>query len=66
MSSSRTPLPEPVHYRIEPSDLHAHLFTVSLTVNAPAQLQEVSLPVWIPGSYLVREFAKNLQSLNVC
>jgi predicted metalloprotease with PDZ domain len=23
----------------------------------------VSLPVWIPGSYLVREFAKNLQNL---
>ena len=23
----------------------------------------MSLPVWIPGSYLVREFAKNLQSL---
>ena len=63
MTSSRTPLPAPVHYRIEPSDLHAHLFTVSLTVNAPAPLQEVSLPVWIPGSYLVREFAKNLQSL---
>ena len=63
MTSSRTPLPAPVHYRIEPSDLHAHLFTVSLTVNAPAQLQEVSLPVWIPGSYLVREFAKNLQGL---
>ena len=63
MTSSRTPLPAPVHYRIEPSDLHAHLFTVSLTVNAPAPLQEVSLPVWIPGSYLVREFAKNLQGL---
>ena len=63
MTSSRTPLPAPVHYRIEPSDLHAHLFTVLLTVNAPAPLQEVSLPVWIPGSYLVREFAKNLQGL---
>jgi predicted metalloprotease with PDZ domain len=25
--------------------------------------QTVSLPVWIPGSYLVREFAKNLQNL---
>ena len=24
----------------------------------------MSLPVWIPGSYLVREFAKNLQELN--
>jgi predicted metalloprotease with PDZ domain len=24
----------------------------------------VSLPVWIPGSYLVREFSKNLQNLS--
>ncbi|RYF07554.1 MAG: M61 family peptidase [Comamonadaceae bacterium] len=52
-----------VHYRIEPTDLHAHLFTVTLTVAAPAARQEVSLPVWIPGSYLVREFSKNLQQL---
>ncbi len=52
-----------VHYRIEPTDLHAHLFTVTLTVRRPAASQELSLPVWIPGSYLVREFSKNLQSL---
>ena len=55
--------PAAIHYRIEPSDLHAHLFTVSLTVDQPQALQELSLPVWIPGSYLVREFSKNLQAL---
>ena len=44
-------------------DLHAHLFQVTLTIARPAALQRVSLPVWIPGSYLVREFAKNLQGL---
>jgi predicted metalloprotease with PDZ domain len=52
-----------VRYRIECADLHAHLFTVALTIDAPAALQRVTLPVWIPGSYLVREFAKNLQGL---
>lgn len=61
-STSQT-LPPAVHYRIEPSDLKAHLFTVTLTVAAPMALQDVSLPVWIPGSYLVREFSKNLQQL---
>jgi predicted metalloprotease with PDZ domain len=30
----------------------------------PAAQQTVSLPVWIPGSYLVREFSKNLQNLS--
>jgi predicted metalloprotease with PDZ domain len=57
-------LPAGVHYRVEPADLHAHLFLVTLTITRPAAVQQVSLPVWIPGSYLVREFSKNLQKLH--
>jgi predicted metalloprotease with PDZ domain len=53
--------PAPVHYRVEAADTHAHLFRVTLTVAQPQALQRLSLPVWIPGSYLVREFSKNLQ-----
>ena len=53
----------PLHYRVEIGTLHAHLFQVTLTIARPAALQRVSLPVWIPGSYLVREFSKNLQGL---
>jgi predicted metalloprotease with PDZ domain len=52
-----------VHYRIELADLHAHLFRVTLTIARPQAQQRVALPVWIPGSYLVREFSKNLQRL---
>jgi len=52
-----------VHYRVEAADLHAHLFRITLTIAAPATAQRVSLPVWIPGSYLVREFARHLQGL---
>ena len=52
-----------VHYTVQAADLHAHLFRVTLTVPAPAARQIVSLPVWIPGSYLVREFARHLQGL---
>ncbi|MGJ7546680.1 M61 family metallopeptidase [Variovorax sp. LT1R16] len=54
---------EAIHYRVECADPHAHLFAVTLTIASPAALQRVALPVWIPGSYLVREFAKNLQQL---
>ena len=54
----------PVHYRIEAAAPHARLFTVTLTVAHPQEQQELSLPVWIPGSYLVREFSKNLQRLS--
>jgi predicted metalloprotease with PDZ domain len=63
MPSSRKQAPAAIHYRVEPADLFAHLFSVTLTIAQPATRQEVSLPVWIPGSYLVREFSKNLQEL---
>ena len=59
-STAATPA---IHYRIDPAQTHARLFQVTLTVAAPAPSQELSLPVWIAGSYLVREFSKNLQSL---
>jgi predicted metalloprotease with PDZ domain len=52
-----------IHYRVEVADLQAHLFKITLTVAEPAALQKVSLPAWIPGSYLVREFAGHLQGL---
>jgi predicted metalloprotease with PDZ domain len=52
-----------VGYSVRVQDLHAHLFQVTLTIAQPAPLQRVSLPAWIPGSYLVREFSKSLQRL---
>ena len=61
--SKTIPTAPALHYLVEVADLHAHLFRVTLTVPQPAALQRLSLPVWIPGSYLVREFAKNLQRL---
>ncbi|WP_295552046.1 peptidase M61 [uncultured Pseudacidovorax sp.] len=50
-----------LRYRIAVADLNAHLYEVTLSIDEPAAEQVVSLPVWIPGSYLVREFARNLQ-----
>jgi predicted metalloprotease with PDZ domain len=52
-----------VHYRVEAADPHAHIFHVTLTIAEPQALQRLSLPVWIPGSYLVREFSRHLQRL---
>lgn len=62
-SAQATPGLAPIVYRVEVLDAHAHLFKVTLTVEQPAALQRVALPVWIPGSYLVREFSKNLQGV---
>ena len=49
-----------IEYRVGCADVHAHLYAVTLTVPEPSAGQEFSLPVWIPGSYLVREFARHL------
>lgn len=58
MSSAGTPV-----YRVEIADLKAHLLRIHLSIPAPSAEQEVSLPVWIPGSYMVREFSGHLQRL---
>ena len=52
-----------ITYRIDVEDVHAHLLRVTLRVPQPAAQQRLSLPVWIPGSYLVREFARHLSGL---
>lgn len=50
-----------IRYQILPVDPHAHLFRVTLTVARPApEGQRFWLPAWIPGSYLIREFARNI------
>ena len=52
-----------IEYRLEARDPHTHLFTVTLRIARPAPEQRLSLPVWIPGSYLVREFARHVSEL---
>jgi len=52
-----------VHCKVELPEPHTHLYRVTLTVDRPQALQALALPVWVPGSYLVREFSKNLQNL---
>ena len=55
------PESHPVRYRIVPSNPEGHVFTVTCTVDDPDPGgQEFRLPTWIPGSYMIREFAKNL------
>lgn len=50
-----------INYTIFPKDPAAHLFEVTLTVDTPdPDGQLFSLPAWIPGSYMIREFARNI------
>lgn len=52
-----------IQHRVELADLHAHLFRVTLTIPDPVPDLALSMAVWIPGSYLVREFSKQVQEL---
>ena len=52
-----------IHYQIDVHDVHAHVWQVSLTIPQPQAVQTLQLPVWIPGSYMVREFSKQLSLL---
>ncbi len=48
-------------YRVTPASPEAHLFEVELIVGSPPPHPlTLSLPAWIPGSYLIRDFARNL------
>jgi len=50
-----------IQYRIVPRQPGAHLFEISCTIPHPDPAgQIVSLPAWIPGSYMIREFARNI------
>ncbi|MGN6229742.1 MAG: M61 family metallopeptidase [Trinickia sp.] len=56
---------KPTRYAIVPKHPAAHLFEVTLTLADPDPAgQRFTLPTWIPGSYLVREFARNIVTLS--
>jgi predicted metalloprotease with PDZ domain len=56
--------PTPTRYRIVPKDPHAHLFEVACTIDEPDPSgHRFRLPAWIPGSYLIREFARHVVSV---
>ena len=51
-----------IHYLVAMSQPETHLFEITLhLVDYSSPILDLKLPVWTPGSYLVREYAKNLQ-----
>ena len=52
-----------IRYAIDVAQTQRHTFSVELAIDDPVEGQRVSLPVWIPGSYLVREFARHLSAI---
>src|SRR5712692_6756364 len=54
----------PIRYTIVPARPEAHLYRVTCTVEDPDPSgQRFALPAWIPGSYMIREFARHVVSI---
>jgi predicted metalloprotease with PDZ domain len=57
-----------IHYTVKMDQPASHYFGVSMRIEGlrgsmPADFVKVAMPVWTPGSYLVREFARNVLDL---
>ena len=52
------------YYELAVGSRSEHLFEVSLTIPATGQPEtRLSLPAWIPGSYMIRDFARNITQI---
>ena len=49
--------------RISMPDLNRHLYTVEMHVVEPEAETVFRMPVWTPGSYLVREYARHVENV---
>lgn len=63
---SQTSPPVQIYFEISFTEPQAHYIDVSMTVTGISQGQlELIMPVWTPGSYLIREFSKNVEAFKV-
>ena len=54
----------PVEYHLSLEDPHTHEYQVTLRLEVtPQGALRLSLPAWIPGSYMIRDFARNIRDL---
>ncbi|MDF1782139.1 MAG: PDZ domain-containing protein [Alcanivoracaceae bacterium] len=50
-----------IRYQIQPLRPEAHLFRIDMTIPSPVpEGQVVRIPAWIPGSYMIRDFARHV------
>lgn len=54
-----------ISYEVSMPEPHTHYFEVKMNVsNYEKEHIDIKMPVWAPGSYLVREFAKSVEAVN--
>lgn len=66
LSDSPAKITPMISYQVAMHQPESHLYEVRLRVQDwQASVMDLKMPVWTPGSYLVREYAKNLQDFTV-
>jgi predicted metalloprotease with PDZ domain len=54
-----------IQYSVNVSSIAGHTFNVSLRIEKPDENGQIlTLPAWIPGSYMIRDFAKNIIAIS--
>ncbi|CAN5341232.1 PDZ domain-containing protein [soil metagenome] len=61
------PIPPQISYTVSMSKPWTHLLEVEMRLNwaQMPEKAEIKMPVWTPGSYLVREYARHVQNFSV-
>ena len=53
-----------IQYTVQAADLDGHRYEVTLRIANPNPAGQVlRMPAWIPGSYLIRDFSKHIDSI---
>ena len=53
-----------IQYTVHAADLDGHRYEVTLRIANPNPVGQVlRMPAWIPGSYLIRDFSKHIESI---
>lgn len=64
MNKINTPDLPVIQYTIWSADLHGHRFHVKLRIENPLPNGQIlQMPAWIPGSYLIRDFSKQIETI---
>jgi predicted metalloprotease with PDZ domain len=51
-----------IRYRLSMPEPHSQMLRLEIEVEEPGESVELSMPSWTPGSYLIREFARNVRT----
>jgi predicted metalloprotease with PDZ domain len=54
----------PITYTLTFDEAQAHYVDVKMEITHKKKFVDVKMPVWAPGSYLIREFPKNVEGFN--